>query len=230
MAAPLVGVVYRSGNAKTGPILTTMSSSETCPAACGMYNTCYAKRGYFTGRQWTAVDAGGGRAFRNVLPWGEFIKVITELPEGTLWRHNVAGDLPGDNERINCTLLRQLVKANQGKRGFTYTHKPLTVANLAMIREANAGGFRINLSADTLAQAADYRRLYPDLPVVCVASSDYAPKSERVEGVQYTKCPATYREDTTCKSCGLCARDRNPVVVFPAHGQGAKAYDLGTKV
>ena len=48
---------------------------------------------------------------------------IAALPVNDLWRHNQAGDLPGDGELIDKPKLRQLIKANHGKRGFTYSHK-----------------------------------------------------------------------------------------------------------
>ena len=50
---------------------------------------------------------------------------------------------------INPRMLAELVAANRGKRGFTYTHKPPS-QECAAIRRANRNGFTINLSADTL--------------------------------------------------------------------------------
>jgi hypothetical protein len=38
-------------------------------------------------------------------------------------------------------------------------------------------------------------------------------------GRQVATCPAAYRDDVTCASCGLCQRqDRKLIVGFPAHG------------
>jgi hypothetical protein len=36
-------------------------------------------------------------------------------------------------------------------------------------------------------------------------------------GRRIAVCPATY-SDATCKSCGACARSRDAVIGFPAHG------------
>ena len=40
----------------------------------------------------------------------------------------------------------------------------------------------------------------------------YTPAGRRI-----AICPATY-SDATCKTCGACARVRNAVIGFPAHG------------
>lgn len=37
-------------------------------------------------------------------------------------------------------------------------------------------------------------------------------------------CPATYRDDVTCATCGLCASTTRKVIVgFPAHGAAKRA-------
>ena len=63
------------------------------------------------------------------MDWQSFLSAIYSLPVGQLWRHNQAGDLPGIGNKIDVKQLGQLVKASEGKRGFTYTHKPLTKVN-----------------------------------------------------------------------------------------------------
>jgi len=51
------------------------------------------------------------------------LDAIRNLPEGTLWRHNQAGDLYSqDQETIDEDSLMKIVDANQGRCGFTYTH------------------------------------------------------------------------------------------------------------
>jgi hypothetical protein len=57
--------------------------------------------------------------------WDGFCESIARLPVGQLWRHNQVGDLPGENNTVNGSLLGQLAKANTGRNGFTYTHKPV---------------------------------------------------------------------------------------------------------
>ena len=89
-----------------------------------------------------------------------FFNKIKQLPDGAVWRHNQAGDLPGKNNRLNIQSLRSLVRANKNKRGFTYTHKPLfRKTEKQAIKEANENGFTINLSADSLEQADRLKNL-----------------------------------------------------------------------
>jgi hypothetical protein len=54
-----------------------------------------------------------------------------------------------------------------------------------------------------------------------------------VNDVRFVRCPAELSDNFTCQQCGngkpLCARgDRDYVVVFVAHGTGAKKVGTGT--
>jgi hypothetical protein len=159
-----------------------------------------------------------------------FAASIAALPDGTLWRHNQAGDLPGIGDTIDSEALRQLVKANNGKRGFTYTHKPLTPENAALIREANESGFTVNLSGNNPAHADTLADTNAG-PVVTVMPSDSAPVSFTPKGRRIVICPAQTRDNITCATCQLCARrDRSGVIVgFLAHGTGHKKASLIAK-
>jgi hypothetical protein len=218
----------KSANAKTGPIPVSTSSSETCPPACPFIDAgCYAKYGPL-GMIWSAMTkAGPDATFKNgkstvtTKSWQSFLDAVAALPDGTLWRHNQAGDLPGTGNDIDGIALQWLVTANKGKRGFTYTHKPMNVAgNAKHVANANANGFTVNLSANTLTEADTLANEH-GLPTVVVLPSTIAGnvKIETPKGRRIVVCPATYRDDVTCKSCGLCAvRDRKVIVGFPAHG------------
>jgi hypothetical protein len=156
--------------------------------------------------------------------------MIARLPIGQAWRHNQAGDLPGRSNRIDRAKLRQLVRANVGKRGWTYTHPPLTETNVEAIREANAGGFTVNVSANDATHAVSVKQQYPDLPVACVLPADTTAKVQTVDGVRIVTCPATLRDDVTCEKCLLCQRsDRDYVIGFPAHGSGRKKAESAGK-
>ena len=111
-----------SGNGKTGPIPVSTSANSTCPDACPLKSKgCYASAGGPLALHWRKVSEQGRGD-----DWATFVSRITALPSGQLWRHNQAGDLPGENNAINTDMLAQLVDANEGKRGWTYTHKPVT--------------------------------------------------------------------------------------------------------
>jgi hypothetical protein len=147
----------------------------------------------------------------------DFVDAIQKLPRGQLWRHNQAGDLPGHLEKIDPDALEKITKANRGKRGFTYTHKPPTPANLKAVRKANKDGFTVSLSANGMQHAQLLRK--HNLPLVTVLPHD-APAFQRLEdGTPVLTCPATRKDNVTCATCGICAKpDRKFVVGFPAHG------------
>jgi hypothetical protein len=138
-----------SSNRKTGPIPVSTTSAVTCPTSCPLRNNgCYMDGGPGA-IHWRAITKGDrGVAF------DKFCEQVAALPKGQLWRHNQAGDLPGDGNDMDHAKVSQLVVANRGRRGFTYTHKPMdTDANRKAVREANQQGFTINLSANSLVHA-----------------------------------------------------------------------------
>jgi hypothetical protein len=127
--------------------------------------------------------------------------------------------LPGEGERIDVAALEELVQANDGRRGFTFTHKrPRTWPELAAIRDANRRGFTINLSADTLEEADKLAALGVG-PVAVVVASDAPETSRTPAGRTVIVCREQTREGVTCASCGLCAAPtRRAIVAFRAHG------------
>ena len=218
--------VAKSSNAKVGAIPVTNSPRQTCPSNCPLSGDggCYAEAGFHTRLNWNKVDSG-----ERGLDWPLFLAKIEALPKGQLWRHNVSGDLPALRDNvINAWTLRELVIANKGKRGFTYTHYPLTVENRALIIYSNTMGFTINASCETIDQAVKVHK--SGIPSVTLLPED-APAKQEHDGVTVATCPATYM-DTSCKECGLCARqDRKVVVGFPVHGtrKNAAATNLIAK-
>ena len=143
---------------------------------------------------------------------------------GQLWRHAVAGDLWGQGERVDPVALGEVVRANIGRRGFTYTHKKSAQA-IKWIRHANAWGFTVNLSADDAGEA-DALANVSRSPLTCIVPMDTPEKTETPEGRTIIICPAQTRDDITCASCGLCARaDRRVIIGFRAHGSRARVTD-----
>lgn len=219
-----------SSNAKTGPIPVSTTSADTCPDACPFKRTidydhagrsknqgCYADGGPLA-MHWRKVSSGERGA--ELEP---FLALVRALPDGQLWRHNQAGDLPGIGDSIDSEALAQLVSANTGKRGFTYTHKPMdSAANRAAVANSNANGFTVNLSGNNLSHADELAAL--DIgPVVSVVPRDTLHTFKTPAGRKGVICPAQTRNDVTCASCGLCARqDRRGLIIgFLAHGSGA---------
>jgi len=133
--------------------------------------------------------------------------------------------LPGVGERINTRELRQLVRANRGRRGFTYTHKYRSAANVRAIRAANAAGFVVNLSANALAEADRLAELKAG-PVACVLPASQSTNCVTPAGRKVVVCPATQREGISCATCQLCSRGtRSAIIGFPAHGTSYRKAD-----
>ena len=209
-------VTLKSNNAKTGPIPVTTTSAATCPTSCPFNNAnaggCYASGGPLA-IHWRAVTDGkrGGSL-------EELAEVIRTLPDGQMWRHNQAGDLPGIGDAIDADALALLTAANAGKRGFTYTHKPMNAHNAAAVAASNAAGFTVNLSANNLAHA-DQLAALGIAPVVAVVGEDFPKVGETPEGRRVVVCPAQERDDVSCATCGLCQKTRNgAIVAFRVHG------------
>lgn len=217
-----VHLSLKSANVKTGPIPVSTTEKATCPVSCGMRDACYASAGPLA-LHWSAVSSGS-RGYA----WEEFCADIASLPEGQLWRHNQAGDLPSDGSAIDADALSALVEANRasGARGFTYTHHAPHVAdNAYAIASANGNGFTVNLSADTAADADALADLSIG-PVVCVLPSDATENTVTPRGRRIVVCPATQRDNVSCATCQLCQRvDRAVIVGFPAHGTFTRKAD-----
>jgi hypothetical protein len=179
---------------------------------------CYAASGPLA-LHWSAVSAG-----TRGTSWGQFCETIGALPAGQLWRHNQAGDLPQIDGTVDAVKLGQLVAANTGKRGFTYSHHR-DAESINWIRHANAWGFTVNLSANDL-NDADYLASQNAGPVVVVLPSTQNENLKTPAGRAVVVCPATQRDDVSCATCQLCQRQRAAIVGFPAHGSRHRVINL----
>lgn len=216
MTSVNVQFVARSSNAKTGPIPTTTTSRETCPESCPLRGDggCYAEAGYYTRLNWDKVTNR-----ERGSDWRALCDQVAALPDGQVWRHNVAGDLPHNRQRIDKRALGALTKANAGRRGFTYTHHDMRLKhNREAIAAANQAGFTVNLSGDSPADADALAEL-EIAPVVAIVPADQLENSETPAGRKIVICPAVTHEGVSCATCKLCSvADRGIIVGFPAHG------------
>lgn len=215
-------LTLKSDNAKTGPIPVSITTRDACPSDCAFRgNGCYAEHGPI-GLHWRAVSSGD-----RGMGWDMFVDAVATLPPLQLWRHNAAGDLPGDGRNIDREALDKLLAANMGKRGFTYTHyRPDNDNNLRAIAQANLQGFTVNMSANTLAEADQLADL-GIAPVVTVLPRAQLTNTKTPKGRKVVVCPAVTREDVSCATCELCSKThRDTIVGFPAHGSGAKRIEI----
>ena len=114
----------------------------------------------------------------------------------------------------------ELARANDNKRGFTYTHYDVlnNWGNRVTVNMMNHLGFTVNLSANNL----DHADQLCDLniaPVATVLPIDQTTNTWTAKGRKVVVCPAIYKDDISCTDCMLCEkRERKVVIGFPAHG------------
>jgi len=154
-------------------------------------------------------------------------------PVGWHWDKVTAGkrggDLPGENEVIDGAMLADLVKANTGRNGFTYTHKPVldrqngpVKENREAIAAANRDGFTVNLSANGLKHADELAALGIG-PVATILPDGITENTTTPAGRKVVICPAQKIDGMNCARCRLCARGQRSVVVgFMPHGAAKK--------
>ena len=210
-------LTMKSNNRKTGPIPVSTSPKSTCPTSCPLRGGgCYAEGGPLA-IHWSAISKG-----KCGDTWQGFISKVQSLPNNQIWRHNQSGDLKGNRKNINRAALNELIKANKGKRGFTYTHylpRNKRELNARAIQQSNKNGFTINLSANNLNEADRLYKMNLGPIVVVLPSSEKRSNFKTKAGNTVVVCPAIKSENITCASCQLCAKANRKVIVgFTAHG------------
>ena len=244
-----VHFIQVSQNAKTGPIPVSIIERASCWPGCALYeNGCYAETGALAmhwrrvsnglagaswaefcakvaalrpGRLWRYAQAGDLPGYGPMIDGG----LLEELVAANIGKNAIAfthKPVLGDD--------------------------PIAIENRRLIAAAIKGGFTVNLSADNPAHADRLADL-GIAPVVTVLARAYARRAGRHRfkrqrdewaetigdwrdrtaalprhtpaGRRIAICPATY-SGATCKTCGACARDRDAVIGFPAHGAWQK--------
>ena len=229
------------GNRKTGDIPTAYVARESCPSGCALLGRgCYAETGNI-GLHWRKMRGVPWAKFclavaeklgpRQLWRYG----VAGDLP-----------GFGGHIDRAALQLLTA-ANAGRPVIAYTHKpvlddEHPAAEANRRFITQAIAGGFLVNLSGDNPSHAdalADLRLA----PVVTILPHAYARRHrlfgrgnrewaetngqyrDRIaslpthppEGRRIAVCPAAYTR-TTCEACGACAKPRDAVIGFPAHG------------
>ena len=216
-----------SNNAKTGPMAVSTSPQSTCPDDCPLKKEgCYAGNGPLNLHWQKVTDGDRGVSF------DDFLLQVGALPINSEYRHNQAGDLPGEHGQIDAPKLARLAATIKKRKlkAFTYSHyNVLTSSNNRLaIQAANKDGFTINLSANHINEVDDLLAL--NIAPVAVIMPINAPKvSYTAAGNKVVICPAQTNDETRCIDCMLCAKKgRSFSIGFIAHGTGAKKAVLAT--
>lgn len=220
----------KSSNTKTGPIPVTMTERASCPDTCTLKkNGCYADN-FPLSLHWDRVESTG-------IEESKLLDKISALPNGQLWRHNVAGDLPSLAGLVDSNAFIRLIEAAKHTKPIIYTHHKLYPHNQKLFANARAQGVVINASCEDIGTA--YSAIKAGINAVCIMPIDAKPVTKLVnpdnhdELVRVVICPAQQKDSVTCASCGLCARDRvnaGVIVGFIPHGAKAKTVNKLVKV
>lgn len=200
----LTHVTLKSGNAKTGPLATTTREQVSCPTTCPlMGNGCYA-----TGRIFAIARKYGSPNTDAVL------SLINSLKPGQGVRLNVAGDFLTDDGTPDLEYIdacNQLATARPDCKIIAYTHA-------WRILDPALFAFGVNASCDTDADIAEARAA--GWGTVTVGAED----GTMIAGTRVVRCPAEYRDDTSCATCMLCSKTPkiNTTVTFTPHGAGKR--------
>ena len=214
--------VKRSSNVKIGPIPATMSSRSTCSDLCPFKRSGCFGDNFPLSLHWDRLDRSG-------LSWEEMIGKIQALQPLTLFRHNVVGDLHLlEDGSIDKVKLEQFAAAAEHKKPIIYTHSPKTTRNLnALSKLRESRGLVVNVSCETFAQAERALSLGVNA-VLTVKRSEIPVTARKSKTLTFVPCPAESKDDVTCATCKLCARDRvasGVVVTFHAHGAQTKKLE-----
>jgi hypothetical protein len=232
-------------NAKTGPIPVSIIERASCWPGCALYEKgCYAETGALA-MHWRRVSRGlAGGAWSEFCATIAALRpgrLWRYAQAGDLPGYGARIDGELLNELVAANTGKQVI-------AFTHKPvlggDPVAAENRRLIAAAVKAGFMVNLSADNPAHADALAEL-GIAPVVTVLARAYARRAVRHRfkrqrdqwaetiaewrdrtaalprftpaGTRIAICPATYTE-ATCKSCGACARVREAVIGFPAHG------------
>lgn len=216
----------KTSNKKLGKgVYASTTSANSCPVTCEMFAKCYAKKGPQSWH-WKKVNNGD-----RGTDWSTFCSQVEKLKPGTLFRHNVSGDLPTIGETIDTVKLDQLQCAvtNSGARFYTYTHWNVSQTNRDIIKRFSQFGFAINVSTETIRLAAKYYLEGLDVVITDTRLFEFAVSNLKEhkqptkinycgEQVKVIPCPEQYTDSATCATCKLCTRvNRDFIVAFKEH-------------
>ena len=240
-----VHFIAASQNAKTGPIPASIVERASCWSGCALYeNGCYAETGALA-MHWDRVSRGmAGGSWSELCAKIAALRpgrLWRYAQAGDLPGYGAKIDGALLDELVTANTSKNAI-------AFTHKpllgDDPVAVEKRRLIAAAVKAGFTVNLSANNPAHADRLAEL-GIAPVVTVLARAYARKAVRHRfkrrrdewaetisewrdrtaslprytpaGRRIALCPATY-SDATCKTCGACARVRDAVIGFPAHG------------
>ena len=228
--------VRHSGALKLGGISAVRVGRDSCPDSCPLKDgPCYGED-YRSKHWWDRLDAGEG------ISLSELLKCFRDKLNPRLFRWGSTGDLPGNGDKIDFSILLELAKVWISERltGIIFSHKPLEGVHTRghhMTRKKNRRTwdkiaamlpFALNVSCDSYAEAVQAHSQGLDAVVIGPSKlKNHKGSINLGNGVKGKVCWAV-SSGGTCGNCPgtWCAMKGRPfVVVFPAHGSGLRILD-----
>lgn len=210
--------IKKSGNRKTGPISIVSADSSTCWDGCPFRDCCYRNCGWLR-KQAMDLDKSGKTL-------NQICNEINKLLNNSILRYGDIGDLPNRRGELHEKSCNKLVLVSKNKKCFSYTHLPPKRKNAKIIKQMNANGFCVNISAEGSGIRVDSAVALDIAPVVTILPGNMASNWRWIKtpnGNIIRRCPAEYTK-IQCATCGgkkgpWCAQvKRDFVVGFTAHG------------
>ena len=230
-------LIESTQNKKTGPVAVTYSNPDTCPTTCELKGgPCYGETGHLKNHwnklegtphvepyHWESLMISLQAHIKRESRLNFFInETLTHL---ILIRHNILGDLPHQDNRITHSRLNDLYTSTEGALTWLYSHHDPTIKhNRKLIKEYNVPGrFVINLSANNLDQAQQYKDL-KIAPVTTLLPHDHEGSTFKMPDNSTGVVCLYMTKGIQCKQCGLCfAKSAEDIVIgFPGHGSRKK--------
>lgn len=230
--------IEKTTNSKLGKIACTYTSISSCPNTCKLKDkACYAQTSY-VGSVWSKLSKGNDS---NALNFKSLIEKIKALPENSILRMNVAGDLPVTKKgKLNKSKLKSLKVASKHLNVINFTHHK----DYSTIKQLNDEGYTLIHSLDSLKELNDTPN---DIPFSTPIKSKFA-RDKRESLTQFKSriyrdlkqlrenypenklilCPATYlfEQEMNCEKCKICTKLKpKEIVMFPSHGTRKNKLD-----
>ena len=207
----LVHWVAQTNDKKTGKIIVSYSSKETCPDSCSLKSGgCYAWGLFYLNKLGNDIQSGA-RKLRSLRE-----AFNQRRADCKVVRHRVAGDVVGDVEGTleDCYFIE---KSGLTNIGYTHAWREEGVQPLKKYFRA---------SCQSISEAVEAREM--GWGASLVVSKGVPNVITLPNGEKAIKCPARYGEegkmDITCNTCTLCKITDKTIaktVMFEIHGSAA---------
>lgn len=212
--------VSESSDKKTGPVVASYSTKNSCPDSCSLKTGgCYAWGLFYLSVLSKKIEDGRIK-----------IKTLSEAladrkSKVKIVRHRIAGDVVGDVDSTveECKIVE---KSGLINIGYTHTWKEKPSQKLKKYFRASCNSFDEVQEAREMGWAAAVIVPEGTPKKIKLASGDIA-----------VMCPARHgvegKKDITCNDCTLCKVDKNTynkIVMFEEHGNNSTLNKIKGKI